>query len=105
MGRYTMIKKEFEFLTMLYGFEICSTQKHGAYYYIVWTNSNKKIMVLYDEQIEDPLSIRIYDSDSFSFDAVEYKNEFAQKVGAPREKIRCAAEWLRNAIEEKIVVV
>ena len=105
MGRYATLKKEFEFLAKIYGFEICLKQKHGAYYYIVWTNSNKNIMVLYDEQVEEPLSIRIYDSDSFSFDAVEYKNEFEQRSGSPREKIRRAAEWLKNAIADKSIVV
>lgn len=105
MGRYAMLKKEFEFLTTIYGFKICSKQKHGAYYYIVWTNSNINIMVLYDEQVEVPLSIRIYDSNSFSFDAVEYKNEFAEREGEPRKRIHCAAEWLKNAIEDKIIII
>ena len=105
MGRYATLKKEFEFLAKTYGFEISLKQKHGAYYYIVWTNPNKNIMVLYDEQIEAPISIRVYDSDSFSFDAVEYKNEFEQRRGSPREKIRRAAEWLRNTIADKHILV
>lgn len=105
MGRYATLKKEFEFLSETYGFEISLKQKHGAYYYIVWTNPNKNIMVLYDEQVDTPLSIRIYDSDSFSFDAVEYKNEFEQRSGSPREKIRRAAEWLSNAIVNKRIIV
>ena len=104
MGRYATLKKEFEFLSKIYGFEICLKQKHGAYYYIVWTNSNKNIMVLYDEQVEESLSIRIYDSDSFSFDAVEYKNEFTQSIGTPREKIHRASEWLKNAIADKSII-
>ena len=105
MGRYSTLKKEFEFLANMYGFEICLKQKHGAYYYVVWTNSNKNIMVIYDEQIVPPLSIRIYDSDSFGFDAVEYKNEFAQNIGTPREKIHRASEWLKNAIADKNIIV
>lgn len=105
MGRYATLKKEFEFLAKTYGFEISLKQKHGAYYYIVWTNPNKNIMVLYDEQVESPISIRVYDSDSFSFDAVEYKNEFEQSSGSPREKIRRAAEWLSNAIANKHIIV
>lgn len=105
MGRYAMLKKEFDFLTRVYGFKICSKQKHGSYYYIVWTNLNKKIMILYDEQVEYPLCIRIYDSNSFSFDAVEYRNEFEQRCGAPREKIRRAAEWLNNAIADNRIIV
>ena len=105
MGRYATLKKEFEFLAKTYGFEISLKQKHGAYYYIVWSNPNKNIMVLYDEQVEAPISIRVYDSDSFSFDAVEYKNEFEQSSGSPREKIRRAAEWLSNAIANKHIIV
>jgi len=105
MGRYAALKKEFEFLAKTYGFEISLKQEHGAYYYIVWTNPNKNIMVLYDEQVEDPLSIRVYDSDSFSFDAVEYKDEFDQRSGTPREKIRRAAEWLNKAIADKRIIV
>ena len=106
MGRYATLKREFEFLAKTYGFEISLKQKHGAYYYIVWANPNKNIMVLYDEQVkEDPISIRVYDSDSFSFDAVEYKDEFDQRSGSPREKIRRAAEWLSNAIADQKIIV
>ncbi len=105
MGRYATLKKEFDFLAKTYGFEISLKQKHGAYYYIVWANPNKNIMVLYDEQVEAPISIRVYDSDSFSFDAVEYKNEFEQRSGSPREKIRRAAEWLNDAIVDKRIIV
>ena len=105
MGRYATLKKEFEFLAKTYGFDISLKQKHGAYYYIVWANSNKNIMVLYDEQVEATISIRVYDSDSFSFDAVEYKNEFEQRSGSPREKIRRAAEWLSTAIANKHIIV
>lgn len=105
MGRYETLKKEFEFLAKIYGFKISLKQKHGAYYFIVWTNLNKNIMVLYDEQTEVPLSIRIYDFDSLGFDAEEYKNEFAQKNGSPRDKIRRAAEWLKTAIADKIIMV
>lgn len=59
MGKYAMLKKEFEFLEKVYGFEKVLKQKHGAYYYITWTNSNINIMVIYDEQVEVPISIRI----------------------------------------------
>lgn len=105
MGRYAALKKEFDFLAKTYGFEISLKQKHGAYYYIVWSNPNKNIMILYDEQVEDPISIRIYDADSFSFDAVEYKNDFDQRSGTAREKIRRSAEWLNNAIADKRIIV
>ena len=105
MGRYATLKKEFNFLVKTYEFKISLKQKHGAYYYIIWANPNKNIMVIYDEQVEAPVSIRVYDSNSFSFDAVEYRNEFEQRNGSPREKIRCAAEWLRNAIANKSIIV
>ena len=107
MGRYTMLKKEFEFLTRVYGFEICLKQKHGAYYYIEWTNRKISIMVLYDERIENSITIRIYDADSLGtvYDAVEYNNEFEQRNLSPREKIRRAAEWLNNAISNKRIIV
>ena len=107
MGRYATLKKEFEFLVKTYGFEICLKQKHGAYYFIEWTNQNISIMALYDERVEDPITIRIYDADSLGtvYDAVEYTNEFAQRSGAPREKIRRAAEWLSDAIVAKRIIV
>lgn len=107
MGRYTMIKKEFEFLTRIYGFKICLKQKHGAYYYIEWTNQNISIMVLYDERVDEPVTIRIYDEDSPGTicDAIEYKNEFAQSSGTPRKKIYCAAEWLKNAIADGMIPI
>lgn len=107
MGRYATLKREFEFLAKTYGFEISLKQKHGAYYYIVWANPDKNIMVLYDEQVEDPITIRIFDADSLGtvYDAVEYKNEFEQRSGSPQEKIRRAAEWLSNAIANKRIIV
>ena len=107
MGRYATLKKEFEFLVKTYGFEICLKQKHGAYYFIEWTNQNISIMALYDERVEDPITIRIYDADSLGtvYDAVEYKNEFEQRSGSPREKIRRAAEWLSTAIANKHIIV
>ena len=107
LGRYATLKREFEFLAKTYGFEISLKQKHGAYYYIVWANPNKNIMVLYDEQVEDPITIRIFDADSLGtvYDAVEYKNEFEQRSGSPQEKIRRAAEWLSNAIANKRIIV
>ena len=105
MGRYATLKKEFGFLAKTYGFEIWMKQKHGAYYYITWINSNTKIKVLYDEQVENHITIRVYDADSLGFDADEYINEFDQKSGSPRENIHRAAEWLREAIENKRIIV
>lgn len=105
MGRYATLKKEFEFLAKIYKSKIYLKQKHGAYYYIIWANSNKNIMVIYDEQVEYPLTIRIYDADTFGFDAIEYKKEFAQKNGTSQEKIRCAAEWLKDAIADNTVII
>lgn len=88
----------------IYGFKIYFKQKYGTYYYIIWTNLYKNIMVIYDEQVEIPLTIRIYDANSFGFDAIEFKKEFAQKNGTPQEKIHCAAEWLRGAVENKNII-
>lgn len=104
MGRYSTLKKEFRFLANIYGFRIYLKQKHGAYYYIIWTNQKINIMVLYDEQVEIPITIRVYDADSFGFDAMEYKDEFEQRSGTPREKIRRAAEWLKGAIADKTII-
>ncbi len=107
MGRYATLKKEFGFLASTYGFEISLKQKHGAYYFIEWTNQKINIMVLYDERVEDPITIRIYDADSLGtvYDAVEYKDEFEQRSGTPREKIRRAAEWLGSAIGDNRIKV
>lgn len=105
MGRYATLKKEFDFLAKTYGFRIRLKQKHGAYYYIIWTNPNKNIMVLYDEQAEKPICIRVYDTDSLGFDAIEYINEFDQSNKSPREKIRRAAVWLHNAILDGRIIV
>lgn len=105
MGRYAALKKEFEFLAKEYGFRIRLKQKHGAYYFIIWTNPNKNIMVLYDEQVEKPIRIRVYDADSLGFDAIEYTNEFDQTSKSPREKIHSAAEWLSSAISDRRIIV
>ena len=104
MGKYGMIKKEFKFLEEMYGFKVCMKQKHGSYYYIIWTNSIINIMVLYDEQDEDNPSIRIYDSESFIFDATEHKSEFLIAGVTPREKIHAASNWLKESIAAKKIV-
>ena len=100
LGIYRTIRKQFDFLEKRYGFVNTFNQKHGSYFYAVWSNSKKNIMVLYDAIDEEPISIRIYDADSFSFDAEEYKNGFDQKTGKPCQKIKRAAVWLKNAIED-----
>lgn len=112
MGRYSTIKKEFAFLESEYGFEKYMEQKHGAYYYLAWINARKKIMVLYDDRInekeESPVWIRIYDADSLgtAYDDVdEFRDEFAIQSGSPKERIRRAAEWLRKAIKCKTVII
>lgn len=112
MGRYSIIKKEFAFLESEYGFKKYMKQKHGAYYYIAWTNEKKDIMVLYDdridEKIESPVWIRIHDADSLgtAYDDVdEFRDEFAIQSGTPRERIHCASEWLKIAIANKVVTI
>ncbi len=107
MSIFSIIKKEFEFLTRLYDFKICSGQKHGAYYYVEWTNLIVNIKVLYDLRVTNPITIFIYDARSLGtiYDVTEYKNEFAINSRSHREKIRYASEWLRNAILGKIIAI
>ena len=106
MGKYSMIKREFEFLTSLYGFKIYMKQKHGAYYYIGWTNSDVDIVVLYDNQInermENPVKIVIFSASLFG---VEFQNEFILEEGSPQERIHCASEWLKNAIADERIKI
>ena len=104
MSTYSRIKKEFIFLEKAYDFKITLKQRYGAYYFIEWRNAVKNIMVLYDEQVAEHLTIRVYDADSLGFDAEEYKDEFDQK-GKPRYVIRGAAEWLKKEIEDKKIIV
>lgn len=107
MGIYSKLKKEFMFLKDEYGFNISMKQKSGSYYYINWTNPNRNIMVLYDccDEEDLPITIRVYDADSFGFDATIYRKEFDQSSSKPREQIHCAAEWVRKAIEDKIIMI
>lgn len=112
MTKYPVIKREFAFLESEYAFKKYLKQKHGAYYFLTWTNDRKEIMVLYDDRIdkkiENPVWIRIYDADCFgtAYDDVdEFRNEFFIESGSPKERIRCAAKWLKEAIENKTVVI
>lgn len=105
MGRYAEIKKEFDFLETNYGFAKYMKQKHGSYYFIIWSNSSTKIMTLYDDTDQQPMLIRVYDADSLGFDAVEYKDELICDSKSPKEKIRYAGAWLKKAIENKAIVV
>lgn len=112
MGKYSVIKREFAFLETVYSFTTIMEQKHGAYYFILYTNQYTKIMVLYDDRInekrESPVWIRIYDADCFgtAYDDVdEYNSEFHIQFGTSKDRIRCAAEWLKRAIENKTVSI
>ena len=111
-GRYSVIKKEFGFLQSDYGFQIYMKQKRGSYYYIVYTNEKKKIAVFYDdtvdEKAENPIFIQIYDADCLGIDdddVDKYKSEFYISSGSPKERLRIAAKWLKNAIESKTVLI
>lgn len=112
MSRYSVIKKEFAFLKSKYAFKKHMKQKHGAYYYLSWTKGRKEIIVWYDdridERIESPVWIQIFDADSpgtVCDPDDEFRNEFAIQSGSPKERIRCAAKWLREAIENKTVLI
>ncbi len=106
MGIYSMIKKEFKFLSS-YNFKISFNKRSGSYYFAVWTNENICIMVLYDLTDQKPVTIRTYDADSLGtvYDATVYKEELVCNFKKPKEKIRYAAEWLKNAIENKIISI
>lgn len=108
MGIYSIIEKEFEFLTKVYGFERCDSQKSGSYYYIDLTNSKINIKVLYDLcNKKRPVSIFIYDADSLGtiYDVDEYTEEFVVEGGTPRDRLRRASEWLKSAITNKTIVI
>ena len=53
MTKYYCIKRAFAYLESEYGFHRYMKQVHGAYYYIAWTNEKEKIMVLYDDRIDE----------------------------------------------------
>ena len=112
MRKYTIIKKEFSFLESEYGFKKYMKQKSGSYYYIGWTNEIKNINVFYDETIDkktnSPIWIKIYSTycyGPYHDDTIEFRNEFFIPSASPKERIHCAAEWLKNAIENKTVKV
>lgn len=107
MGVYSKMKKEFMFLRDEYGFKISSKQKSGSFYYIDWTNPNRNITIYYDCCDEEnlPITVFVYDADEFPWDAVKYRKEFDQSSARTREQIHCAAEWVRKAIEDKIITI
>lgn len=112
MSIYAVIKKEFSFLESNYGFRIYMEQKRGSYHYITYTNEKKKIMVLYDdtvdENVESPVWIRIYDADCFGTaydDVTEFRNEFFISNAKPEERILLAARWLKQNIEDKTIPI
>lgn len=112
MRRYRILKREFAFLETMYGFKPYMRQKSGSYYFIAYTNEKRDVMVLYDdtvnEKIESPIWIRMYDADSLgtSYDDVDvYRSEFYIASGSPKERIQCAAAWLKKAIEDKVVKI
>lgn len=110
MGEYSIIKREFAFLESEYGFRKSSKQKYGAYNYLKWTNDRKEITVFYDhtsERIENSVWIEIYDiyAPGTIVDCDEYCSEFTIQSGSSQERIHCAADWLRKAIENKTILI
>ena len=105
MRAYFMLKNELKFLKKEYGFKIVFKEQSYGSHCITWSNSNINIDVIYNPNIELPVSIRIYDSDSCGLYATKYKDEFEQRTGKPREKIHNAAEWLKKAISDKIITI
>ncbi len=107
MGIYRMIKKEFDFLSTVYGFEIEGGQKYGSYYYITWKKTKIAIHVLYDLQEENRARIDIYDEDAPGTicDMTTYQDELITTARKDRDKIHYAAEWFKRAIENKTIVI
>lgn len=107
MREYRIIREEFEFLTDLYDFKIYFVQKHGSYCFVAWTNSKISIKVIYDATDTAPVSILTYDACSLGtiYDTTKYKDEFTTTAKKSRERIHCAAMWLKNAIKEETVLI
>lgn len=109
MNKYSLIKKEFAFLESEYGFKKYRRQKYGSYHFLGWTNGIVDITVLYDDtadvSVQSPVWITIFYAESLvsAYTADEIRDEFAIQSGTPKERIRCAAKWLREAIENKTV--
>ena len=97
------IQREFGFLENLYGFDVFS-KHYGPEYSVIWTNPDKHISIEYD-CLTEAVTIRVYAADSFGFDAEVYRNEFALGGGTEREKIHCAAQWLKAVMADKTIPV
>ena len=111
MNKYSIIKKEFKFLETKYGFKKYRQQKCGSYHYLGWTNGIIDITVLYDDttdvSVQSPVWITMFYAESLVsvYDVDEIRDEFAIQSGSPKERIRCAAKWLREAIENKTILI
>lgn len=109
MRTYSFIKREFAFLERKYGFKKCRQQKHGSYHYLGWTNGTLDITVFYDDttdvSVQSPVWITIFYTQSLvsACEAGEIREAFAMQSGSPEERIRYAAKWLKEAIENKTV--
>ena len=107
MKRYKCLIRGFQFLETEYHFVICSMQKSGSYYFVVWTNSEINIKVLYDETQENHVTIFVYDADSYGTyaDVVEYQAEFSDSTLKPIMQIEQASNWLSKAISGFIIKI
>ena len=80
-------------------------QRGVSCYLVEWTNFSINIKTLYDCcDKKQPIAIRVYDADSVGFDAVEYREEFDQSSKKLQEQLHCAAEWVKQAIKNKMIV-
>ena len=96
---YLGIKKYFSFLHDLYGFYICDKSVFGSYYLFEWTNGIINISVLYDFREDDPMTITIFEADSFPWFGTKYTHELACTCKRGKPKVKYAADWLREAIQ------
>ena len=97
---YWQLKRAFSFLNRVYGLEISSCQKSGAYYYIEYENNNARIMVIYDLRENDPMRILVHDKNTAKtiVDATEYVKELSCGHKRAAQKIEYAANWLKDSI-------
>ena len=107
MGVFRKMKKEFKFLSKQYGFKICHTQPRGSFYYIAWSLSELRIWVYYDYVEAPPVAISLDGRNSIDmvYDGVMFRNELICEAKKEREKLAYAANWLKRAIAEGVIII
>jgi hypothetical protein len=99
------IEKYFSFLNEEYGLEVTGFHNGGSLAHTKWENDNVIILVSFEYLDKPPLTINVADKKEIKTipSYKRYADESWYASGKSEDNYRLASEWLKKAIDEKII--